>query len=417
MRDSMECAWPSPRALPKRIAVISVFVRRTAGSPRGVLVKHRTWSLIPPVSRSLRAGYRYVANFSGKDPRRDASTALPAILAHKHWKAESFSAIWHKLRSWPPREHRQFTVGLLAAVLLVGGCARTNVWDNLALSAGLNQARMVVGVTASRHLYAGEEVEPTFQVPTSRRIAAAMRGIENGGGFVVHAGLIMGQKLGHPLGAYPFMASLFLWPVGSIVGAIHGAVSEKSARETRPLRTVESAQALFRNALDNQKIEEVIRDRIVQFAQEETGHVFKALPHDTFSAEKVSYKGNPENQRALAEHGIDAILDLHITRFGLAGEEANDPRVSLEMQFRILRFVQGMPFYSGEWEYRGERRRLSVWAANGARLFREELDRVAQSLAGQFEKSLSQASSDTVWQRRNVPTIVAAKAAPTLPRK
>jgi len=276
---------------------------------------------------------------------------------------------------------------------------------------------MVIGVTASPHLYAGKVIEPTFEFYEGRTVAAAMKGAEVGGGFVVHAGLFMGQNLGYPLGTYPLMASLFLWPVGSIVGAIHGAVSKQSARVTTTLRTVEGAQTLFRDALDNQKIEEVIRDRIVQFAQEDTGHVFKALPHDTFSAEKVSYKGNPENQRALAEHGIDVILDLHITSFGLAGEEANDPRVSLEMQFRILRFVQGMPFYSGEWEYRGERRRLSVWAANGARLFREELDRVAQSLAGQFEKSLSQASSDTVWQRRNVPTIVAAKAAPTLPRK
>ncbi len=308
----------------------------------------------------------------------------------------------------------RLTARLLIPILLTlnAGCARgpataaLEVPSDAAISAGPNQVRMVIGITASPHLYAGKIIEPTFEFYEGRTVAAAMNGAEIGGGHVARSGLFMGQILGYPLGTYTFMASLLLSPVASIVGAFYGAVSEQSARTTTTLRAVEGAQTLFRNALDNQKIEEAIRDRVVQVAQETTDHILMTLPHERFGAEKVSYKGNPENQRALAEHGVDGVLDFHITKYGLAGEEATDPRVSLEMKFRILRFVQGMPFYSGEWEYRGKKRRLSVWAANGARLFREELDRVAQSLAGQFEKSLSQVTSETVLQWRNAPTSV-----------
>ena len=159
---------------------------------------------------------------------------------------------------------RHLTARLLTAILLTlsAGCAREPVTAALAVpsepafSAGPNQARMVIGVTASPHLYAGKVIEPTFEYYEGRTVSAAMKGWEVGGGSVVHAGLFMTQNTGSP---YPILASLFLWPVGSIVGAVYGAVSEQSVGVTTTLRTVEGAQTLFRNALNNQAIERVIR--------------------------------------------------------------------------------------------------------------------------------------------------------------
>ena len=51
------------------------------------------------------------------------------------------------------------------------------------------------------------------------------------------------------------------------------------------------------------------------------------------------------------------------------------------------------PFRSYEWEFRSERRRLSMWVADDARLFREEFDRATQSLTVHIENKLFRANS------------------------
>ena len=280
-------------------------------------------------------------------------------------------------------------VGLLATLLIVAaaGCTqasreptshRPEPW---AISDWIGNGRKTVGVTASPDLiYTGQTIRPTLRTTSSRRGEGALQGFQDGFGAPLVPTLYVGAVVPE-LAGFALVGGLVLAPVGAVAGAIYGAASAEQSEVVEILGRGPHEKTLLRRSLDHIKIEEEIRNRIALIGVERTGHQFAILPHETFSTEKVSYQPNVEARRSLAAQRIDAVLDIHVTSFGLDAEGGDDPPAELSISFRTLWFAEGLPFYTRTWKYEGGRRRLSAWAANDALLFREELDRAIQALA------------------------------------
>ncbi len=295
-----------------------------------------------------------------------------------------------------PETHRSM-VGLLVTLLMVaGGCTqasreppsqRPEPW---AVSDWFGNGRITVGVTASPDLvYTGRVIRPSLRTVSTDRGEGALNGFRDGFTMAIKPGLFLAATTGaNPLSAYAFVGGIVLAPVGAVGGAIYGAASAERSEVTENLASRPHGNTLMRRSLDHIKIEEELRDRIALIGVERTGHGFAILPHETFSTEKVSYQPNVDARRSLAAQGIDAVLDIHVTSFGLDAGGGDDPRAELSLAFRTLWFAEGMPFSSRTWKYQGSRRRLSAWAANDAILFRQELDRAVDALATALVKDV-----------------------------
>jgi len=239
----------------------------------------------------------------------------------------------------------------------------------------LDEGHRLIGVTASPDLnITGAGIEPSLRLHGPQVGKGFWAGAGRGSAVVIEAG-IAGQNV------FTFMAGLALSPVGAIVGGLDGAISESARTVSRPLTSGRDTEAKIGRELKRRKIEVALRDHITQTGRGSTSQRFIALPHETFSVEVLSYGGNSHAREMLIESGIDAILDVHITRFGLSGMSADDPLIALELNVRSLWYAQDMPLQFNEWEYKGKERRLSTWTSDGNRLLREELEHAVQRLA------------------------------------
>ena len=204
-----------------------------------------------------------------------------------------------------------------------------------------------VGVVSARFL-----PEPTF--PTVR-------------------GRIAGAAVGAVLGflAAPFQAhagAVLIAPFTILAGALRGA----SAAE--PIETVEEAETALKRALADFKIQETMRDRILETAQQKTPHRFTVLTNQGPTAidEEVSY-------RSLASQGIESIVEVSLREIQMEGL-FSPVALTMNARVKLIRLMDGTVTYSRLYFSQSERRNYSEWADDDAQLFREALDRGYQGL-------------------------------------
>ncbi len=163
----------------------------------------------------------------------------------------------------------------------------------------------------------------------------------------------------------PF-GGLLLSPLALVVGAIKAA----------PAAKVEEATAALNKALGDLKVQETLRDRVLQEAREQTRHNFVLIQ------DQAPYS-------SLADKGIDTVLEIGVEGPGLAGSGIN-PKLPLGMSVRarLIRVSDGTVLYSDNWTYSASGRKFTKWSADNAKQFREEVDRACQSLAEQIVKQL-----------------------------
>jgi hypothetical protein len=82
--------------------------------------------------------------------------------------------------------------------------------------------------------------------------------------------------------------------------------------------------------------------------------------------------------------GGDRLLEIEVLRAALKGGDGANPSLAVHVEARatLLRADDGREIYSCPVYYRGPARKFKAWAANDARLFREELDRGYRELSG-----------------------------------
>jgi hypothetical protein len=81
--------------------------------------------------------------------------------------------------------------------------------------------------------------------------------------------------------------------------------------------------------------------------------------------------------------GPDTALQVEVLDAALRGNGQVNPGLAIcvEARARLLRVSDGQELYSGLLHYRGQKHKFTVWAANDARLFRQEMEQWCQELS------------------------------------
>jgi len=161
--------------------------------------------------------------------------------------------------------------------------------------------------------------------------------------------------------------------VGGLAGAVHGAVTAESAA------TIATAENELKKALVESKVQETLRDRVLQVARDRSRLTFVRLDDSgpTAPGENIDYRPRVGN-------GADTILEVSVRKLRFASYQGGvDPRVALliEARTRLIRAGDGAELYAETVEYRGSSYMFPLWAAEEARVFRDELKRASVSLA------------------------------------
>ena len=192
-----------------------------------------------------------------------------------------------------------------------------------------------------------------------------------------------------------------------IVGPFYGAATAEAPA------TVEEAEAQLKAALASMRIQEALRDHVVQAAS--VANVNMTV---------VDGQG-PESSSDLLTYfplqdpQIESVLELRVTRLWLSSDESffqplrrtfsdkdqspidpyreleiNPPlSLGMEVRGRLIRTADKVVLFDNIWKHEGGARIFTQWAANDAQLFAEEFERAYDGLAGQVVTTIFQGSS------------------------
>lgn len=185
----------------------------------------------------------------------------------------------------------------------------------------------------------------TFQIPSADPFASSQL-----------AGLIM----------------LALSPAGALAGAVSGAVAAESAE------VVEKQEAIIRAKHAAFKIQEDLRDHVVQMARQRTDLLYQTVDEGSPSSpnEAVNFK-------SLKNRKLDTILDLGVLTLGLRGEKAVNPLLALVMstRVRLMGIEKETILYQATLECWSPTRAFSDWAVNNAEPLRAEYGECLRKLS------------------------------------
>jgi hypothetical protein len=166
---------------------------------------------------------------------------------------------------------------------------------------------------------------------------------------------------------------------GTLVGSVNGAVTAADAE------TVEEAEAALAHALDSLRMQEALRDHVLEEARNQTNYSIRVL-----NDRGPATRDETINYGALATQGIDTVLELGIESIGLYGELGVDPPLAILMKVRtkLLRTQDGALLYASTFPYQSGIHRFTEWAAHDSHLFREGLDSTYRTLAREIVEEL-----------------------------
>jgi hypothetical protein len=216
-----------------------------------------------------------------------------------------------------------------------------------------------VGIASARFLPKVEMLKP------KGKAAGAAAGAGMGAGGMLQAATMSTDPWG-------LLLCIALAPVGAVIGSAVGAVEGVSSK-----RRDESEDALNK-AVSELKIQETMKDYVLQVAQQQTAHQFVDL--DGQGPETPERKAD---YSSLANKGIDTVLEITVPAFGLVGIKGINPPLAffMTLQTRLVRTKDGAVLYEQKLQYRDAQRTFTAWAANDAKPFRDEFARSYQSLA------------------------------------
>jgi len=167
--------------------------------------------------------------------------------------------------------------------------------------------------------------------------------------------------------------------IGALVGTVHGAVTAESASRVR------TAEAALEAAMADLTVQTTLRDHVLQAARERSSLRFVAVEDGGSTAIA------PADEETPATGGVDAVLEVRVSRIQLTGQGSVNPPMTLLMAapVRISRVADGTVLYAETFEYRGhDARKFVEWAADDGLALREAVDRGARSLADDIVRSL-----------------------------
>lgn len=181
--------------------------------------------------------------------------------------------------------------------------------------------------------------------------------------------ILGGASTGDPFG---LLLGVVLAPVGATVGAVAGTVKGVPAKQRK------KAEDAINKAVSELKIQSSMRDCVLRVAQHQTQYHFVLL-----DVKGSKTAGSKADYRILKNKGVDTVLEITVSDFGLwAASGINPPLVFfMKMQARLIRTMDCSLLYKQNLEYRSAKFLYTEWAANDAKLLREEFDRCYLDLA------------------------------------
>lgn len=192
---------------------------------------------------------------------------------------------------------------------------------------------------------------------------------------------------GAGVGWMPPEALPFILVVAGIVLLVRELTEEDEGLDSNGSRSAQTwdvnvrpqtdVRTLTKEELVGLLIHQALRDRILQVAQEHTSHRFVPLkdPPPTGRYQKVDYE-------SVKGKDIDTVLEISVPMVGFieSSDDIGRPSVTLVMTTlaRLIRVADGEEIFARTWEYGHS---PTQWAANDAKLVRDELDYALQTLA------------------------------------
>ena len=279
-----------------------------------------------------------------------------------------------KRQLWHNGDHfssGKLIVALLLISLLAGqsGCASSKPYSPLPppLSEEVKEELGTVGVTSTCFIPMA-----SIQKPLERSMGAKV-----GAGEAFSSWMSSGQQIHDP---YGLLAWIVLAPVAALAGGIVGTVKGV------PSRQLKEAEEVLIKATSELKIQESMREYVSQVAEESTRNYLFSFDVQETPVTEVDY-------RFLAGEGIDTVLEISVSSFGLMGEKEKQINAPLyffmNLHTRLVRTSDGIVLYSQELVYKSSSpRKFTEWASDSAKLYREEFTRCYQSLAEKVVKGI-----------------------------
>lgn len=269
---------------------------------------------------------------------------------------------------------RRPLVTILSIAFLIGqvGCASKRSTFGLHPSEEARKQLGAIGLVGARF-----PPETNFRTPAKGSIAGAARGAAEGfavgAGSTAVSGVYAGAAAPPPLGLIILGALIALGgAIGMVVGGVEGALTAP------PTATVQEAEAVLREALTALKVQEELQMHVLRAMQDDTSHPVVFLPTHgpAVSEEELGYQ-------ALAAEGLETILEVSVSKLGLAGGFGGNPSLGVFMtaRARLVRTRDAITLHDATVEYRSRRRKFTEWAENDAQLFLAELKRSYRTLA------------------------------------
>jgi len=156
-----------------------------------------------------------------------------------------------------------------------------------------------------------------------------------------------------------------------LVGSLYGAIAAE------PTESVEGVEARIRQVLAELKMQEALRDRVLQEARNQAGYTFTLLTEKgpTKPGEKITY-------RAVRSEGVDTILEVSVQSVGFEGEWVINPQIAFFMMahVRLIEVGDRTVHWDLSHQYTAIARPYTEWTVNDAQAFREALDRGYQRM-------------------------------------
>jgi hypothetical protein len=176
---------------------------------------------------------------------------------------------------------------------------------------------------------------------------------------------------------YDILLGVALAPVCAVVGGIAGAwpsgMSSKQKKE---------AEEFINKATSELKIQDTMRGYVLQAAKENT--CSRLVPFDMQGRDAP---GKEVDYRFLIGEGIDTVLEISVTAFGMKGK--NPPLYFfMTLHTRLVKTSGSTVLYTQDLRCRSASWTLSEWVADDAKLFREEFNFCYQDLAERVVKGI-----------------------------
>ncbi|MGH8710941.1 MAG: hypothetical protein ACREVA_06455 [Burkholderiales bacterium] len=167
---------------------------------------------------------------------------------------------------------------------------------------------------------------------------------------------------------------------------------------TRVLPSFHGTEPAISTALSQLKIQEGLRDTVIEYASKKLPNTFVALPEIGPAASEA-----PVSYSNVVPKGIDGVLEISFLNVYMQTERESLLALTMIARARVVRISDDKVLADATYRFVSETRRFEIWAENDAEAFRAAIERGYQSLAEQIVAGILNRCSGIIFRDCAVP--------------